>query len=92
MPGPGPFRVHMFFNGPGNGWWIDSTILMVLFWAAIILIVLALFRHYGGHQHAHAPAAPADQAALDVLKMRLAKGEITEEEYKSRSDLLQAPR
>jgi putative membrane protein len=92
---PGPF--HVYINGPGNGWWIGGMVVSLLFWAAIVLLIVAAIRHFGGdHRHVppSAPGTPSPsssagtQSALDTLKMRFARGEIDEEEYTRRADLL----
>ena len=61
----------------GWGWWLVSTLAMVTFWAAVIYGVFWLARNSGGQSdepdHRDAP--------LDVLKRRLAAGEISVEEY-----------
>jgi putative membrane protein len=78
----------------GDGWGIFSMILMVAFWALIAVLVIGALRHLGradSQRHYGPPAAPRDEA-LEVLKMRLAKGEINEEEYRSKVELLSGPR
>lgn len=88
----GPFHVYMY--GPGNGWWIGGMILTLLFWGAVVVLILAAIRHFGGHHHETGAAQPGpgvssgSQNALDTLKMRFARGEIDEEEYRRRADLL----
>lgn len=63
--------------GMGFGW-----IFMVLFWALVILgivyIVQAISRRAG-------QAGPVE-SALDILKKRYAKGEITKEEFERMKD------
>ena len=58
----------------GWGWWVLSTIAMVAFWALLIYGVFWLARTNGGR---HEPHASPDE----VLKRRLATGEIDVEEY-----------
>lgn len=59
----------------GYGWMLLGLVFMVLFWAAVILLILWLYRQLRG-------GAPAtDESALDILKKRYAKGEITGEEF-----------
>ena len=58
----------------GGGWWIAMMFMMVIFWAAIIAVVVWAARGFGGPREQH-------RTALDVAKERLAKGEITEEEF-----------
>jgi putative membrane protein len=59
--------------GPGFGW-----IFMLLFWALILLGIMALARwlFYSG-----GPRSGSGRSALDILKERYARGEITREQY-----------
>jgi putative membrane protein len=75
MMGPGGMGWGGFGFSP-FGW-----IVMLVFWALIIggiaLLLIWLFGQYG-------PAAPAPTApsrAIDILKERYARGEITREQY-----------
>ncbi|WP_145952869.1 hypothetical protein [Tessaracoccus aquimaris] len=45
----------------------------------------------GGHPHGWAAHRPAEDAAFDTLRMRLANGDITPEEYLERSSVLRTP-
>jgi putative membrane protein len=93
--GPGGGRVgQMFFNG-GHG--PEIARLLFMFGFLLLLAVLAYFfiRHFDHsqqHHHTHVGSAPsstsADSAASDVLKMRFAKGEIDEDEFSRRMNLL----
>jgi putative membrane protein len=78
----------MWWYGPGmNGWGYGlMTISMVLFWALIILGIVALIR-YIGRAGQVATARPTPQQLLDE---RLARGEIDEEEYRRRMDVMAA--
>jgi putative membrane protein len=58
----------------GGGWWIAMVVMMVVFWAAVIaLVVWAFTRVAGTHK--------AEKSALDIAKERLARGEISTEEF-----------
>jgi putative membrane protein len=70
----------MMWNGvEGMGWgWIGlGAIHMVLFWVLVILGIVALVRLLGAGTRDEAP----QQGALDILKARYAKGEITREQF-----------
>ncbi|MGD0765597.1 MAG: SHOCT domain-containing protein [Dehalococcoidia bacterium] len=63
---------HMW--GWGGGWWIVMTVMMVLFWAAVIgVAVWAVSRLAGSRGEG--------RSALDIARERLAKGQISEEEF-----------
>ena len=63
---------HM--DGWGAGWWLWMAIMMVVVWGGIIAIaVWAVGRFTGGGNERISP--------LDIARERLAKGEISEEEF-----------
>ena len=67
----------MMWNGmEGIGWgWIGIGILhMVVFWALVILAFGALLKWLAG-------GARLDGRAVDILKARYAKGELTREQF-----------
>jgi putative membrane protein len=58
----------------GGGWWIAMVFMMVIFWAALIAVVVWAVRGFAGPREER-------KTALDIARERLAKGEITEEEF-----------
>ena len=58
----------------GGGWWIAMVFMMVIFWAAIIALVIWGVRSFAGPRH-------DSRTPLDIARERLAKGEISEEEF-----------
>jgi putative membrane protein len=63
---------HMW--GWGGGWWILMLVIMVLFWATVIAVaVWAVSRFTGARGQSKSP--------LDIAKERLARGEISHEEF-----------
>jgi putative membrane protein len=77
-----PFDV--FIQGPQTGWWVGGAFVMILFWGAVILLVLLAMRHFG-----HVHEMPANEpGAIDTLKMRFARGEIDEDEFQRRANLI----
>ncbi|MFD5462227.1 SHOCT domain-containing protein [Kitasatospora sp. NPDC127059] len=87
----------MYWNDHGmNGWGIGlMTVSMLLFWALVVLGVVALVRHLG-RTTPHGPAVPSPPAAPpsqrptpeQLLAERLARGEIDPDEYRTRLDTL----
>ncbi|MDD7969375.1 SHOCT domain-containing protein [Actinomycetospora lemnae] len=78
----------MWWYGPGmNGWGYGlMTISMVLFWALIIFGIVALIR-YIGRAGQVSTDRPTPRRLLDE---RFARGEIDEEEYRRRVDVITA--
>jgi len=63
------------FEGMGWGWIGLGMVHMLLFWIIVILGIVALVRWL-------AAGSPGEQPrALDILKTRYAKGEITREQF-----------
>ncbi|MFJ8114037.1 SHOCT domain-containing protein [Streptomyces sp. NPDC096132] len=80
----------MFWYDHGvSGWgWFAMSAGMVLFWALIITVAVLLFRAVNRPQeHTHPPATPS---AEDILRERLARGEIDEDDYRRRLNALHA--
>lgn len=76
------------YGGWGWGGWLVMGLVMVLFWGAVIFGGLALWRSAGrsGQQQ---PGHPSPEQLLDE---RFARGEIDDEEYRSRRELLRSGR
>ncbi len=69
------------------GWMFIGPLMMIVFVAAVVvLVVLALRWISGGGPHA---AAQAAKTPLDILKERFARGDIDNAEYEERRRLLQ---
>jgi putative membrane protein len=66
----------------GAGWWILMAVLMVAFWALVIVGAVWLVRSLWS------PAGRPPKSAIEVLDHRLASGEISPEEYRQRRELL----
>lgn len=67
----------------GAGWWIAMALMVVVFWALVIVGVVWLVRSLGGGHHTIQHRDPAE-----VLDHRLASGEISVDEYRERRELL----
>jgi putative membrane protein len=79
MMGPGMMSGPWAGGRWGGGWGAGMHFIGGLFWllilVGIVLLITSAMRHQGA-----APSGSAE-APLDILKRRLAKGEITREEY-----------
>ena len=73
-------------QGMGGAWWILMGIGMVLFWAVLVIGLVALLRH----NRAATPhvSVAHTSAAIAILQERFARGELTEEEYVRRLAIL----
>ena len=86
------FGGMMGWGGPGYGfgWWgILMGILMLLFWVLVIggIVWLVIWLVQQPRPGAAGPGAPGP-SALDILRERYARGEITREQYEQmRHDL-----
>ena len=77
-------------GGWGWGAWLGMGIMMLLFFAVIAAVVVVLLRPPRRQEHPAPPPAPppVEDPALRILDERFARGEIDEQEYRSRRDLL----
>lgn len=57
------------------GWWGFSGLLIHLLFIALIIFIIIRFFSFRGYYHSH------DESAVDILKKRYAKGEISKEEF-----------
>lgn len=83
----------MMWNGDwGVGSWIAMSLMMVVFWGGLIALVVWLVR--SSHNTRPADRTHADRAknptehGEDILAERYARGEIDEEEFHHRRELL----
>ncbi|MFJ5518656.1 SHOCT domain-containing protein [Streptomyces griseoluteus] len=91
----------MWYDG-GWGWggWMMMTVAMVLFWAVLIVGVVALVRYVAGSRRRQEPGSPSprgeggwqDRGAESLLAERFARGEIDEDEYRRRLAVLREHR
>jgi putative membrane protein len=81
--------------GYGGGWgpWIGMGLGMTLFWGLVILGVIVLVRYSSG-TGAHRERAMGNGVgqAEQILADRFARGEINEDEYRTRRELLREGR
>ena len=63
--------------------WVTGAMMMVLFWGGLILLLVWGIRAAGGFRPNNA------DSALEVLRTRLAAGDITQDEYEKTRRILQ---
>lgn len=64
-----------------TGWgWLWMSLVMIAFWGLVAWVVVTLVRQSGRQ--------PRDPDAQSLLDERLARGEIDEEDYRRRRDLI----
>jgi putative membrane protein len=79
------------FDGMGWGWIGLGMVHMLLFWVLVILGIAVLVRWLAGGQREDLPRGDAPRA-LDILKARYAKGELTREQFEQmKRDIGAAP-
>ena len=79
----------MRYGDGGIGWggWLVMVAMMVVFWAALAWVVVTLIRHGTATSQAAGPP-PQYPDAQRVLDERYARGEIDDDEYRRRRDML----
>ena len=82
-----PLADTWMHGGWGWGWMSLMMAMMLLFWGAVIVAIVWLIRGTG-------PAASARErdvsreTPLEILDRRFAEGEISEEDYRARREVL----
>ena len=74
---------HGWMHGPG-GWAPGRGLMMFLFWILVVVgvVFLAWFlASVGRRAQLPPPSAPGQETALEVLRKRYARGEISREQY-----------
>lgn len=82
-----PLADTWMHGGWGWGWMSLMMVMMVLFWGAVIAGVVWLIR---GASWGGSPREPdvSKEAPLEILDRRFAEGEISEEDYRARREVL----
>ena len=81
----------MGYYGHGMGWggWLAMSLSFVVFWGLLIALVVWLVRSFRGERPSEQPPATTKPDRADeVLAERFARGEIDEDEFTRRRELL----
>ena len=82
-PGEGQYYPNRHYNMMGGGWGIFMFIFMLIFLVLVIAGIVLLVRYLSPHS-----ISKPSQGALEVLKLRYARGEIQKVEFEEkRKDL-----
>ncbi|GAC1399635.1 MAG: hypothetical protein NVSMB60_12070 [Mycobacterium sp.] len=73
--------------GHAMGWggWMLMTVVMVVFWALVIVGIVALFRTATATSQRPGREKTDDRTAREILDVRFAGGEIDADEYRTRT-------
>ena len=76
-------------QGPGYMWYGDGHMMGMhwgwwIFWIVVVVFVVWLVVRTTGEGAGSTPPPPRAQSPEEILRERFAKGEITEEEFRSR--------
>lgn len=77
--------MNWYDGGLSWGGWLAMTAMMLIFWGGVIVALVALFRGAGDGGPWR---RPADRDPQQILDERFARGEIDENEYHARQDVL----
>jgi putative membrane protein len=76
------------WNDGGEWWtWLVMNVGFIVFWAIVIFGMFALIRNVGRGHLLAPPTLPSSDAEA-ILRERLARGEIDEDEYRKNLTLL----
>ena len=79
-----------YYDGDwGAGDWLAMSAMMLVFWVSVIALVVWAARSFGSN---HESSASRGAGPDDVLAERYARGEIDDEEFNRRRELLHSAR
>jgi putative membrane protein len=78
------------YDGWGWGPWLGMGFGMILFWGAVIAATIVLVRYLAGARDRGVSGGQG--SAEQILAERFARGEINEDEYRQRRELLRGSR
>ena len=75
----------------GGPWWIVAPLFWIGVWVLILVILRAIFWRRRGPWHHHRYGYGGGENPFSVLAGRYARGEIDEQEYRQRMEVLKHP-
>ncbi|HET9476284.1 MAG TPA: SHOCT domain-containing protein [Dehalococcoidia bacterium] len=73
----------MWHDADGMGWWmVWGSVMMILFWGGLVALIVWGVQSLGRRDDSRG------QSALDIAKERLARGEITVQEFEQINETL----
>jgi len=87
---------HHWDGGWSGASWLLMGLAMLIFWALVVALIVWVVRSNGGRPYEmtgpgvplEKSTGPAQPSARDILDERYARGEIGDEEYRTRRDTL----
>lgn len=78
----------MWSDGGGWGWgaWLAMALMMLIFWGGLAWVIVTLIQHNGTQPTRDEPAPSA--GPLRILDERFARGEIDDDDYRRRREVL----
>lgn len=79
-------------HGFSWGWMLFGGLMMLLFWGGLIALVVLVVRGLSGPTNTASSSSSeaTSNTALDILKQRYARGEITQTEYEEMRDVIES--
>ncbi len=75
----------MDWGGFGLGWMFFGWFFMILFWVAVLFLIIWLYKQIKGP----GKTVASEESPMDILKKRYAKGEIDKKEFdEKKKDLI----
>lgn len=76
--------MHFYRGWPAQGFWgIGGPIVMMILGALFIGVLIYFAVVYSKNSNSRFGRDPEEESALDIVKKRYAKGEISKDEYES---------